>query len=273
MKISDLKQYVVDLNDGEEPDYATMIVSATNLSLNHLNRIIPMTATVTIEQDESILEELGVVDTAESYSGEDVKGISFEARGSGSVLVNGVTVKSWSGYTSYTPVRFVPSSTTVTLTFSGITGSIANLGFFGNIISLALIPLLGEFVTYDMNALSSDYISFHSSPIRDGGDIVRGCSFRGSKLLVPVTERGRITVPYKRKPTLVTLDSVVNDSEIDVDRECEDLLALLVSYYVNLEDNRNKAMIYLEQFNQAAAIAKATRMNNRNDRVYTLYGW
>lgn len=273
MKISELEQIIKDLNDGEEPDYETSIVSATNLALNHLNRIIPSLGTASIEQDEPILTEVGDVDTDESYEGEDVKGISFEARGSGSVLVNDVVVKTWSGYTSYTPVRFIPASTTVKLTFSGIVGAVQNLGFFASVISETLIPIFGEYVEYDMTKLASDYINFTSSPCRSGGDAVPNCIYRGTKLLIPSSERGRITVRYKRKPTAIDLDSVENDDEIDIDPECEDLLSLLVAYHITLEDNRNKALIYLEQFNQMAALAKAQRFKDRNDTVYTLYGW
>lgn len=276
MKISELRQSVLDMNDGEEPDYATSIMTAGNLALNHLTRIIPSIGRATIEQDRPIYFEQSPT-AGNAYVCEGVKGISFMARGSGSVAVNGETVKAWSGYMAYTPVRLVPPTETVSLTFSDLTGAVINLGFFGNIQSAAQIPLWGEYVAYDMSALTDDYISFYSSPSREGGDVVEGCIYRGSHLLVPASERGRITVSYRRKPARITLDTVENDGIIDVDRECEDLLELLVMYYVLASDGGSeslrKASLYLNQFNTMAALANAQRRKDRNDRVYTLYGW
>lgn len=273
MKISELKQIVVDLNDGEEPDYETTLVSALNLALNHLNRIIPFTKTIAIEQDKPVLAIKGDVNTATAYTGWGVNGISFEARGEGSVLINGVVIKSWDRCTSYTPIRIIPPSDNVILTFSGIAGAIANLGFFANVLSEELIPIVGDMISYDMSRLTEDFISFHVPPSRDGGDYLPGFIYRPPLLLVPASETGRIHISYKRKPARISLQSVVNDEDIDVDRECEDLLGLLCGYYVNLESNRDKALVILNTFNAQAALAITGRRSVQNNQVYTRYGW
>ena len=267
MKLSDLKLIVEDLNEGEQPDTDTAIVSSTNLALNHLNRVIPMTKSIVIEQDEPILAVLGEVNTETEYEAEDVAGISFEARGAGNVVINGVTVKSWAGYTTYTPIRITPGESDVTVV---LTGDIYNLGFFGNV--HGAIPVLGTMISYDMNTLADDYISFYSPPSRDGGEPVPGYIFRTPNLLIPVTERGRVTVDYKRKPTRVTLDSVVNDDDIDIDAECEDLLALLVAHYITMGTDERKSKKYLDLFMTQAALALTQRTKDTNNNVYT-NGW
>lgn len=276
MKLSDLRQSILDMNDGEEPDYETSIVTAANLALNHLTRVIPPVGRVTVEQRAPLFARLLPAGDVE-YNAVGVGGISFEALGAGSVEVNGAVVRSWSGFLSYTPVRFIPPSDEVSLKFVGITGAVSNLGFFDRVSDVTQIPIVGEYVAYDMNTLTNDYISFLSSPSREGGSAVEGCVYRAHELLVPSSERGRITIPYKRKPRKITLDSVVNDAEIDVDRECEDLLELLTMYYILAADaggeSLRKAAMYLNQFNTMAALASTQRRRGRNDGVYTRYGW
>lgn len=59
-----LIQALVDLNDGETIDNDTTVVSAANLALNHLSRLIPSRGYISIDQDKTTKDVPGKVSTS-----------------------------------------------------------------------------------------------------------------------------------------------------------------------------------------------------------------
>lgn len=64
MNWQQLIQALVDLNDGETIENDTSVVSAANLALDHLSRLLPSRGYISITQDSSTVDVPGKVDTS-----------------------------------------------------------------------------------------------------------------------------------------------------------------------------------------------------------------
>lgn len=275
MKLSDLRQAVVELNDGENIDRDSALITATNLALGHIARIIPAEGSVTITQDKPLAGVAGAVDTDHAtFTVSGASGIVFRTRGSGALNNGATTIRTWTGYTDIKTVRvFINPAADMTLSFKDVVGGVWDFAVFPYISSEAAIPEYGEYVAYDLKARREDFISPLRHPMTRQGDPVSGCFYQQTHLYVPSCLVGDIVVRYKRKQNIVTHTALSNDDEVDIDAGIEDILPLLVSYYIWLEDEPSKAEGFLRLFNTYVALAKSESRSDGNRRVYSVNDW
>ena len=95
---------------------------------------------------------------------------------------------------------------------------------------------------YDIREAVGDFLSF-ATPARDhNGKLIKGARLEDGKLIVSEDFSGNITISYRRLPR-VTVSSDM-EADIDIPKECEILLPLLVASYVYLERDPERAAHY-----------------------------
>lgn len=129
-------------------------------------------------------------------------------------------------------------------------------------------------IKYALDVIAPDMIDYSAHPHLPLGDEIPDSYLIGNSLIVPKTFRGKIIVDYRRRHENVTIDTVAYDGEIDVQRGCEDMLTLLMAYYIWLEDEPQKADKFLQMFSmQVSAELSARSRAYRKERVKNSNGW
>lgn len=276
MKLSYIMQALVDLNDGENIEYETTFITAANLALDHISRIVPEERTAYITAVAPVVAFLGDVDTSGVYRAEGIRAIALRATGRGKLLVNGEQAAAWRSLGKYTDVRvYLDEATDVELKFDGISGAVKDMALWQfDYGSVDDIPVYGHTVRYDMRRIAPDYGGHVCTPIDVAtGREVRRCVIDSPYIMLPPAYVGEASVIYRHKPLHITLDDVENDVDIDIAPEYEDLVPLGMSYYVWLEDEPDKAKFFLARFNEAAALARQARRRPGGDTVISYNGW
>ena len=161
----------------------------------------------------------------------------------------------------------------------------ANITFYGEndylVLSLASfdrrisdrsidIPVYGERRKIDLSLSIPDFLAPHRLPTDKYGFELSDARIRDGILSLPYGFSGEIYISYKRRFSLPDFDD--GDSIIDLSSECEELLPLLVAFYVWLDDDAEKAEIYLSLYKDALASIK--RSNQRLvGASYLTNGW
>lgn len=275
MKLSRLRQAVIDLNDGEVIEYGTSFVTAANLALGHLGRVLPRESVCVIHGDAPLLAISGLVDVSRSYSVPGGAGaLVLRVCGSGQLKNGNDILSAWAGISVSTVLRhLISSSAPLTLTFAGISGTVRDLAVFRDAPSREAVPEYGDFIIWDMAALRPDFSAFSGSAWdRATGAPVSGIT-DGTRLYLPPWCVGDICVAYRRRPSLVTLDGVANDDDIDIDPEAEDLIPLIMSYYIWLEDEPDKADRFLNMFLSLSSAARGARRAGADEFTSSVNGW
>ena len=158
MKLSELKQALVDLNDGENIEYETSFVTAANLALGHISRIVPEERTTTIDVAAPWVGVVGKVNTAAVYNGRGVRSISLRAVGNGKLMSGGRKLAAWQtkGVIRDVCVR-LDEVEDIELSFSDIEGGVYDLALWSLDFGTAEnTPLYGTLVRYDMRVYAPD---------------------------------------------------------------------------------------------------------------------
>lgn len=276
MKLSYIRQALVDLNDGENIEYETTFITAANLALDHISRIVPEERTAYIEAVAPVVAFLGNVDTSGVYREKGVKAIVLRAMGRGKLLVNGEQAAAWRTPGRYTDVRvYLEQAVDATISFEGVVGTVKDLAIWqydhGGIDD---IPVYGHSIRYDMRRIAPDYGGHARTPIDVAtGREIRRCIVDSPYIMLPPAYVGEASVIYRHRPLHITLDDVENDVDIDIAPEYEDLIPLCMAYYVWLEDEPNKAAFFLARFNEAASLARQSHKRPGGDTVISYNGW
>ena len=276
MKLSYIEQALVDLNDGENIEYETTFITAANLALDHISRIVPEERTAYIQAVAPAVAFLGDVDTGGVYCEESVRAIVLRATGRGKLLINGEQAAAWRSAGKYTDVRvYLEGATDATISFEGVAGSVKDLAVWAHDYgSVDDIPVYGHTVRYDMRRVVSDYGGHACTPIDVAtGREIRRCIVESPYIMLPPAYVGEASVIYRHRPLHITLDDVKNDVDIDIAPEYEDLIPLCMAYYVWLEDEPNKAAFFLARFNEAASLARQSHRRPGSDTVISYNGW
>lgn len=276
MKLSYIEQALVDLNDGENIEYETTFITAANLALDHISRIVPEERTAYIQAVAPVVAFLGDVDTGGIYRTEGVRAIALRAMGRGKLLINGEQAAAWRSAGKYTDVRvYLEGATDATISFEGVAGSVKDLAVWAHDYgSVDDIPVYGHTVRYDMRRVVSDYGGHACTPIDVAtGREIRRCIVESPYIMLPPAYVGEASVIYRHRPLHITLDDVKNDVDIDIAPEYEDLVPLCMAYYVWLEDEPNKAAFFLARFNEAASLARQSHRRPGSDTVISYNGW
>ena len=202
------------------------------------------------------------------------KAYSFLASGKGSFTVeeNGVSSKH-----SFSSVGHI---------FRGFISGRAKISFSGDydyeIISLASynairsdsvedIHLVGEPYEYRLTEICKDFHSFTSLPQDKSGREISNASFSGDRLFIPEGYEGKISVSYKACAPTVSIDTP--DSEIDIPKELEHLIALLAASYYWVDDAPDKAEYYLSLYREAISNVKRYETRSLGGGYINVTGW
>lgn len=276
MKLSETKQALVDLNDGENIENETSFVTAANRALGHISRIVPEERTAYIEAGAPALGMLGTADVRAVHSVSGVSAITFRASGRGKLMADGEQLAAWLSPGVLKDVRvYLNAPEDLALSFKDVQGEVRDLAVwtrdFG---SAERIPMYGRHIRYDMRVIAPDYEGFPRTPVDvDTGRQIPRCIIEPPYLLIPCGFVGEAAVTYKRRLRRITLDDVANDADIDIAPEYEDLVPLCMAYYVWLEDEPDKAAFFLARFNEAAALARQTYRRPGSASVISYNGW
>lgn len=275
MKLSYINQVLVDLNDGENIEYDTSFVTAANLALAHISRIVPDERVAVILQENPVISVIGNVDTSRRYTAAHAAAVSLKAIGTGKLFCDGIQIAAWETNGRYRDIRAELSGEVAELSFSITKGSVRDLAVWRNDFGGAqLIPEYGRHVCYDMRLIVDDYGGYPDSPIdTERGLAILDCVLQSPYVLLPASFSGEAAVYYRHRPDLITLDDVANDIDIDIKPEYEDLVPLCMAYYIWLEDEPAKAQFFLARFNEAAALAKQQYRAPGNNTVISRKGW
>lgn len=276
MKLSYIQQALVDLNDGENIEYETSFVTAANLALGHISRIVPEERTVLIETGAPALAIVGDVDLHGAYSASGVQAVTLRASGKGKLMAGDVQLAAWVSPGAYKDVRvYLPEAAELTVSFEDTVGRVCDLALwdkdFGD---KDHIPMFGRHVRYDMRAQVPDFGGVMRVPVVavSGMPIIR-CFIDSPYVMIPCDYEGDLAITYQRRLQRITLDDVANDIDIDISPEHEDLVPLCMAYYIWLEDEPNKAAFFLARFNEAAALARQVHKRPGSDAVISYNGW
>ena len=136
--------------------------------------------------------------------------------------------------------------------------------------ALSSIPVYSQLTECDLKEQVADIGSLVCPPKDDSGCIIPGISVSGTKLFIPRSFSGPVNIRYKRAapapPSLST-------TEIDIPSECEHLLALLVSFYVWLDDDPEKANLYMSLFRDGLMALKHYTRKSFDASYADVLGW
>lgn len=124
---------------------------------------------------------------------------------------------------------------------------------------------------YDMHTLVRDFSSFASFPRDDSGHPLECVAFDGSLLWVNSEYEGDIHVSYYRLPTVSM--SQTPEREIDIPREHEHLLAILLSSYLYLDSNPTLAEHYRELYASMSMKAAVEPTRDTRSHYNDTNGW
>lgn len=170
--------------------------------------------------------------------------------------------------------------------FRGFISGSAKISFSGDfdyeIISLATygairsdkeedIHLVGEPYEYRLSEIRKDFHSFVSLPKDINDREIAGSSFSGDKLFIPEGFDGKISLTYKVCAPTVSVDTP--DSEIDIPKEAENLIALLAASYYWVDDAPDKAEYYLSLYREAISNVKRYETRALGGGYNNVTGW
>ncbi len=113
------------------------------------------------------------------------------------------------------------------------------------------IPIYGEHRCYTLEEICPDFLGTHSLPRGRTGAIITGADISGGVMRLPYSYYGEVLLTYRRAPYVASGDDM--EEEIDISREVEELLPLLVASYLWLDDDSDKAQYYMSLYRSGMA--------------------
>lgn len=133
------------------------------------------------------------------------------------------------------------------------------------------IKILGRLNTYSMRELVMDFHSFLSTPTDALGAIVSGVKLIDDKIIVGGEKTGEINVTYRRLPKRIQAD--YPDETIDIPESCSELLGILTSYFILLEDEKDRAEYFKSLYNDAVNVRENKLFERLSDVYSDVSGW
>ena len=290
MTLKELYDAVAQLGFEAELENDNRFLHAVNRALIQVNRIRPATSIYKLNHfpiknllTGNTFEPKCKDDEALIFVVEKAKSYYFECNGNGQVIFENSTDsgKTWAvvdtvelsspdgGFTAYR--GFIKNGTEfcsglVRLKFSGeFIYYIQNVALYEHVLSenVSDIPAFGEYCTYNIASLVSDFLSFACPPIVDakrveGFILDKDYFVEGvGKILIPSSIIDTFEVRYNRKIAAVPLESVEMETiTIDLDDELCAILPNLIASYVWVEDEPDKANYYLNLYREQVAEIK-----------------
>ncbi len=132
------------------------------------------------------------------------------------------------------------------------------------------IPLIAGGTRLDMTKLVSDFMSFSRMPEDDCGRKIEGCEISGECMILPCECSGPIRLFYNSLPGDVIPDDP--ECEIDIPKQLEHLLALIIAAYMWLDDSPEHSTYYMSLYRDA--MDRILAMGRHKDSSFTdVLGW
>ena len=215
-----------------------------------------------------------------SHSGKETERISFDAKaysfrttGDGSYRISdsgGTRTVDFSGMENLHKGFLYGEGT---LEFIGnYSYTVYDLAIFDEILSKNEkdIPILCDFLEYDVSSHAADFLAFCSAPEDELGIPIANASVCGGKMRIPANYSGKIRLTYKAAPSDIGADT---DGEIVLPDGCEHLLALLVASFIWLDDDSDKAQYYMNLYREAMAAVKFYDRAHLDSSYQDVIGW
>jgi len=294
MRVSDVYASAAALTGDNGFESAKFFIYHLNRSIDQVSRIRPFETYVTLAhyRPETVLAQedafLTMDDSGTSFSGQGVTGITFDICGGGTYTVRLSTgaEKLWVVMTKPGQMvkqkinikkEFTVSSADVTLTISkGF--RISNLALFSSFVGDD-VPAYGEYCEYKIKDMVDDFIDFADLPLCHDEQYLDEAYYRLGKdsvMMIPRTApEGLYDVWYRRKarPVPYTDSPENDDTEIDIREGMEDLLVLLLAYYMNEYSEPEAAEVFRRDYSDHLQTYLRNMQIPREGAVMNKNGW
>ncbi len=295
MTYKDLKRQIFNLGFEDSSTYdeePSIIPDAINLAMRDITNIFPLIDKYEIAQyplksllssplyNQDIKHYDGIVPV--KYSATGAKSLYFECSGTGTLTItdnNGTRVIELASDRAYKEYREFVSGN-VTLTFGGnYSYDIKNIAVYGELYSDKLedIPAYRQYVRYDFRELTKQdgrYVFIDFLDKVQEGNYSDGFSYKHIQdfqreqpwtIILNGFEKVQYTIFYKK--TFVLFDVATQDSfEIELPFDQQHLLPLLSAYYIWLDDDMAKAIMYYNKYEESRNVL----LGNVKDTVATV---
>ena len=275
MTYNDLCAEVAALGFEGELEMSEIVLHATERALKMIFTERPMHKILQFYQNpplpvkkiESLTHSSGIINTVTF----NAKAYSFKATGEGTCRISderGSVSFDFSGIDSVNK-GFLYGEGVIEF-LGNYSYTVYDLAIFDDIISADEkdIPILCDFIEYDVQRYATDFLSFTSAPENEHGAAISGASVCGGKMRIPVEYTGKIRLMYKSAPI-----SISADEEIILPNGCEHLLPLLVAAYAWLDEDADKAQYYMSLYREAMAAVKFYDRAGIDTAYHDVMGW
>lgn len=111
-----------------------------------------------------------------------------------------------------------------------------------------------DWISYDMSTLTEEsgkevFHDFYERPTIDGEPVSEYRKDGRNTILFPSSISGDIDVWYKKYPAPIT-QATLDSYELEIDYDVSDLVPLLMGFYIWMDDDKNLATIYRNDYEQ-----------------------
>lgn len=124
---------------------------------------------------------------------------------------------------------------------------------------------------YDLKKSDERFLAFLSPPRCDQSSPIQGAFTFGTEIFIPKGYTGYVFIEYKRSPEIISYSTA--DTELDVAKECEHLVGLLVAAYLLLDGNEALADYYMNLYREGIAEVKLYNRRAYNAEYTDTTGW
>ena len=276
MTFNDLRAEVSALGFDTEIELGDTLISATRRAVASIYTEIPAYKTLSIYKNPIRAVKMRSL----HHKGGDSERLTFFARaysfrvfGSGSYKITddaGERTVNFSGM-GKTERGFLHGVGSIEF-FGDYSYSVSDISFIEDIFtpSVSDIPILSGYTEYSVKDYAEDFLAFASMPTDEYGAVIKDSSVSSGKITVPDGYIGKINLTYKSVAPLPPTDA---DEEIILPDGCEHLLPLLVSAYVWLDDDSDKAQYYMALYREAISAIKAYDRMKIDTKYEDVNGW
>lgn len=303
MKIHELYASVAELGFVDSLEDIPAFYAAANRALLQINALRPLTAILDIyhRRPENLIH--GANHNIIEHVGKDIifpasdiaKGYYFEVLGEGECRVEAYNTSSsdWDvikqiefSKKTFTAIRgFIKrdgefTTDEVRLRFIGeYAYQIRNVALWGVVYSSdeTEVPAYEEHARYDLRKLDPSFIELCDNPFLSSFTrLTEDYYFESNSVIIlPANEAREIKIKYKRAPSslVYTESPEEDDTAIELDPELVQLMPLLVSAYVWIDEGDGKSQYYLDLYYRRAAEIEAKNRSREGAKYANVTGW
>lgn len=123
----------------------------------------------------------------------------------------------------------------------------------------------------DVGERDKRFLAFRTPPKKNQTEAIVGAFTYLDKVFIPKDYSGYVFIEYKRQADLISF--ATTDAELDVAKECEHLLGLLVASYLLLDGNETLADYYMSLYREGMAAVKIYNRPSQNTDYIDTTGW